>query len=349
MPGMRPRFAIGLPFPPFTSPLRDHLGSTSVTRSDSGILARQTYYPFGTVRTTDGTLPTDYTFTGQKLDSYINLLQMGARWYDPSIGRWIQPDSIIPDVYNPQSLNRYSYVLNNPLKYTDPSGHGECEDADCQDPLNPDESQVAVLTAEINYYGADVDSDFSRTELGMISQALSDFAAKVGGVDAARKAIGGVHFAVNHGEWLDQSGQPYAGSLNGLIRLPHAHFHQAALRTALGPMIGTVHELAHYWDWKETNPISRLLGLGDISSDIFSSEKGPTQYGRSSLKEEWAESVAMWVYPQYSDILRSEADPLENPLDPAGRPKLAGQGGPGLGPNHTLYLMRRIFMLGGWK
>ena len=46
-----------------------------------------------------------------------------SRYYDPSLGRFAQPDSIVPNVYNPQSLNRYSYVLNNPLKYVDPTGH----------------------------------------------------------------------------------------------------------------------------------------------------------------------------------------------------------------------------------
>jgi len=46
-----------------------------------------------------------------------------ARWYDAQIGRFIQPDTIIPEPGNPQALNRYAYTLNNPLKYTDPSGH----------------------------------------------------------------------------------------------------------------------------------------------------------------------------------------------------------------------------------
>jgi hypothetical protein len=48
---------------------------------------------------------------------------MKARFYDPLVGRFLQPDSIVPDYANPQSLNRYSYVLNNPLRYTDPTGH----------------------------------------------------------------------------------------------------------------------------------------------------------------------------------------------------------------------------------
>lgn len=43
--------------------------------------------------------------------------------YSPALGRFIQPDTIVPDMYNPQSLNRYSYVLNNPIRYIDPTGH----------------------------------------------------------------------------------------------------------------------------------------------------------------------------------------------------------------------------------
>jgi hypothetical protein len=48
---------------------------------------------------------------------------MGIRWYDPALGRWIQADSIVPEPGNPQAWNRFSYVYNNPLRYTDPSGH----------------------------------------------------------------------------------------------------------------------------------------------------------------------------------------------------------------------------------
>lgn len=47
---------------------------------------------------------------------------MGARWYDPQVSRWLSPDTIVPSPANPQSLNRYSWVLNNPLLYIDPTG-----------------------------------------------------------------------------------------------------------------------------------------------------------------------------------------------------------------------------------
>jgi RHS repeat-associated protein len=103
----------------------DHLGSTSLATDASGEYvqgSRTGYYPFGERRYGGGT-GTDYGFTGQREEAYIDLIEMGARWYDGSIGRWLSADSIVPNPANPQSLNRYSYVYNNPLKYTDPDGH----------------------------------------------------------------------------------------------------------------------------------------------------------------------------------------------------------------------------------
>ncbi|MSP13291.1 MAG: hypothetical protein EXR62_10090 [Chloroflexi bacterium] len=82
--------------------------------------------PFGQERAGQPqSLPTDRNFTGQPLDSSTNLLYYGARYYDPALGRFLQADTIVPQPGNPQSLNRYSYVMNNPVKYTDPTGHAD--------------------------------------------------------------------------------------------------------------------------------------------------------------------------------------------------------------------------------
>lgn len=70
-----------------------------------------------------GTTPTPYKFTGQREERDLGLYWIGFRMYDPLLGRWLQPDTIVPDPSNPQSLNRYAYSYGNPLKYTDPSGH----------------------------------------------------------------------------------------------------------------------------------------------------------------------------------------------------------------------------------
>ena len=79
--------------------------------------------PWGESRTDAGTTLTDYGFTGQRKNSYIKLTWFGSRWYDSYLNQWNQPDTIITDQYNPQDWNRFSYARNNPLLYTDPSGH----------------------------------------------------------------------------------------------------------------------------------------------------------------------------------------------------------------------------------
>ncbi len=84
----------------------------------------------------------------------------GARYYDAAIGRFAQPDSIVPNPYNPQSLNRYSYVLNNPVRYTDPTGR--CIPEECG-----------------SAYG-DVDDIYVDTQLND-SSGGDDTAAKTGG------------------------------------------------------------------------------------------------------------------------------------------------------------------------
>ena len=84
-------------------------------------MATISYFPYGVTRLETGTLDTDKLFTGQRLDD-TGLYFYGARYYDATIGRFISPDSIVPNPANPQCLNRYSYCVNNPLKYIDPSG-----------------------------------------------------------------------------------------------------------------------------------------------------------------------------------------------------------------------------------
>ncbi|MBC7251753.1 MAG: RHS repeat-associated core domain-containing protein, partial [Anaerolineae bacterium] len=102
----------------------DHLGSTSlVTDHASRITARQRYYPYGEVRWREGTLPTDFTFTGQRVEAGLGLLDYRARFYNPVLGRFVSADTVVPNPGNPQDLNRYAYVRNNPLRYTDPSGY----------------------------------------------------------------------------------------------------------------------------------------------------------------------------------------------------------------------------------
>lgn len=103
---------------------KDHLGNTSImTDSEGSDEGTTDYMPFGTIRSQTEESHTSYMFTDQELDNSTNLYNYDARLYDPVIGRFISADTTVQDWYNPQSLNRYSYCLNNPLIYVDPSGH----------------------------------------------------------------------------------------------------------------------------------------------------------------------------------------------------------------------------------
>jgi RHS repeat-associated protein len=117
----------------------DHLGSTSAMSDGAGDAYGDPvrYLPFGEVRSGDlASLPTDHGFTGQKHHADIKLVDMKARWYSAEIGRFIQPDAIIPDPADPQSFNRFSYVNNRPLTYRDPSGHAADRGGAGQFPLH---------------------------------------------------------------------------------------------------------------------------------------------------------------------------------------------------------------------
>ena len=91
--------------------LVDHLGSTSVVvNADGSFNSMQLYKAWGEVRFASGTLPTDFTYTGQRSDSYINLLWYGSRWYDPALGRFTSPDSIVPGVGEGGNPNAVGYL-----------------------------------------------------------------------------------------------------------------------------------------------------------------------------------------------------------------------------------------------
>jgi len=100
----------------------DHLGSTTLlTNQSQNIIEEEFYLPYGDIYF--GNEESRHLFTGQEKDKSTNLYYYGARYYNSLSRQFIQPDSLIADIYNPQNLNRYSYVLNNPYKYVDPEGN----------------------------------------------------------------------------------------------------------------------------------------------------------------------------------------------------------------------------------
>ncbi len=87
------------------------LGSQAITTDSNGNkTGEKRYMPWGTERYTWGTTPTTYNFTGQRIESYINLYWYGSRWFDASLGRFIQPDPIIPSIGEGNTPNGVGYV-----------------------------------------------------------------------------------------------------------------------------------------------------------------------------------------------------------------------------------------------
>jgi RHS repeat-associated protein len=107
--------------------LSDHLAGTHLLLDAAGQeIAEVAYYPFGLTRYEDSTVETHYRFTGQEED-VTHLYYYRARYYNPRLGRFISVDPLYarePDrsLSEPQLLNLYAYVLNNPIGNTDPSG-----------------------------------------------------------------------------------------------------------------------------------------------------------------------------------------------------------------------------------
>jgi len=104
--------------------LSDHLRSTTMTLNlDGSVKSEMRYDAWGKTRYTSGTTPTERHYTGQIEESGFGLYFYNARWYDSALGRFVQADTIIPQPGSPQGWDRYAYANNNPLSYTDPSGH----------------------------------------------------------------------------------------------------------------------------------------------------------------------------------------------------------------------------------
>jgi RHS repeat-associated protein len=110
---------------------KDNLGSTvSITNSAGAIKQHFSYDAWGKQNAfyahsslTAYTSPaTSQGYTGHKMMNDVGIIHMGGRIYDPVLGRFLQADTCIQAPKNSQSYNRYAYVLNNPMSYTDPTG-----------------------------------------------------------------------------------------------------------------------------------------------------------------------------------------------------------------------------------
>ena len=101
----------------------DHLGSVVLIVDQNGSEKfRATYDAWGNQTVTRNDIGFHRGYTGHEMLPEFGLINMNGRLYDPQIGRFLSTDNYVQEPWNSQNFNRYSYCLNNPLKYTDPSG-----------------------------------------------------------------------------------------------------------------------------------------------------------------------------------------------------------------------------------
>jgi RHS repeat-associated protein len=177
----------------------DHLGSASAIAGTTGSVQQQYfYYPYGGQQSMVGSDPNHYKFTGKERDSESGLDYFEARYFSSPLGRFLQADEFpggpvdltgfdgpeskaLPyaDINDPQSLNKYAYTYNNPLRYVDPNGHTVWD----------------VINGAANAFGSDFFGGAGRQDLGngdfQLGQAIGDFGAAVVGTGEALLGTGG--------------------------------------------------------------------------------------------------------------------------------------------------------------
>ncbi|MBK6630007.1 MAG: RHS repeat-associated core domain-containing protein [Betaproteobacteria bacterium] len=202
----------------------DHLGSVAAITNEAGApIERLAYEAFGERRYPNGNaqdrnspligITTDRGFTSHEHLDELNLIHMNGRVYDPVLGRFMTADPFIQAPGNLQSYNRYSYVLNNPLAYTDPSGYFSLKKAlkNIWKGIKRDPLRFAVSFA-VSWYVGGMVSDWLITQAANSSSLYTVFAS----------------FDPLVGGWLNPMGQvvtnsasSFAGSLissNGNLR-----------------------------------------------------------------------------------------------------------------------------------
>ena len=271
---------------------------------------RQLYHPYGTVRWFSGTLLADFTFTGERNDSYLDILAMGVRWYSPRAARWISADIIVPDPADPRTLDRYSYVTNNPLRYTDPSGH--IKEAEYDDAL--------WWIEQLRSYGVYVEVDFGwadnptpnpgpydevgpivvwepgaweLAELQDIHRGVVDLSEKLAGSSFAA-TVGPVNVRRFHGadlrRWACVNVYPKVTPQALTLGRSVTFYDEWSAGTRAARARVAVHEFAHVWDHGvgsfESESIGEYVGL----------EARVNSSALASAQEHWAETVESWVY-----------------------------------------------------
>ncbi|MEA2036491.1 MAG: RHS repeat-associated core domain-containing protein [Nanoarchaeota archaeon] len=179
----------------------DHLGSSQTIMNSSGeIISNFSTTPFGVILDSDNV--SRFSYEGKEYDPIVGQYDFHFRGYKASWGKFTQPDTVIQNIYNPQTLNRYAFEHNNPWSRIDPDGHIA--------PLVAAMGAGALIGGAIGgliYVGSHMISGEKMTWKGagsyIVGGAIAGALAPIGGAafgyGASAKAIGGAALTSSFG------------------------------------------------------------------------------------------------------------------------------------------------------
>ncbi len=152
--------------------------------ADGNVLASYEYDAFGNQTASTGTFDNPYRYAGELYDSETSQYYLRSRYYDPGLGRFVSEDSYGGDPNSPLTLNRYTYGLNNPLVYVDPSGHISLRlwEKKAQD-------QWAALGRGVVDFAGDMVEGMAKMTVGLLEGAAEFAADPVGQTQQAVKSL----------------------------------------------------------------------------------------------------------------------------------------------------------------
>ena len=186
----------------------DHLGSARIlTELNQSVLETDDYYPYGEFIPPSGGTGNILKFTGKERDTESGLDNFEARYDASSLGRFMTPDPMGGHLENPQSLNKYAYVLNNPTSLTDPTGldsYLSCTQtkdnaSTCQSQTVGYDANGKAQTATVQGV-TNADKSFTATQIGNDANGnLVDKTTGTGSYTASANGSG-VQFSNNGGQ-----------------------------------------------------------------------------------------------------------------------------------------------------
>jgi RHS repeat-associated protein len=238
-------------------------------------------------------MPTDRQFTGQQeMADLGGIYSYNARFYSPTLGRFLSADTVVPAPSDPQQLNRYTYVLNNPIRYTDPTGHMCDEDGICYNGNNADRSNISTK----NWHRASYTETIKIKVIRKIRSKKSDYIDPCAVIpDMWDTSVTSSEELINFVmDWEGFSSTPYNDS-SGNCTVGFGHLLNLGACTA---------DTINKYDYKSTDQyIDYFVG------DLYEAERG-VRNAFQVVDNKYFKNITGYKLGEYVPIIQSQFDAL---------------------------------------